>query len=760
MKRIVFVLLLLGTLVPQAYAFSPFKIKDIRVEGLQRISAGTIFNYLPLKIGETVDRQRSAQAIRSLFKTGFFKDIKLRRDGNVLIVIVQERPSIASISFSGNKDIDTDDLKTSLKRIGLAVGQVYRPALLERVEAEMRRQYFSNGKYAVKIKTTVTPQVRNRVAIKVVVSEGKAAKIRAINIIGNKIYKDEDLLDLFKLSTPTMFSFYTGTDQYSKQKLAADLAALRTWYLDRGYLTFKIKSTQVSISPDKKYIYLTINIHEGVQYKVGKVRIAGKLVVKGEELERLVTLRPGMVFAQKRLSATIKKIGDRLGDEGYAFANINAIPRIDKKKRIVNITLAVDPGRRVYVRRINFYGNNNTSDVVLRREMRQMEGGWFSTKLVKRSKIRLQKLGYFTKVTVTTPQVAGTTDQVDVNFKVVEKPSGNFLASVGYSQTNGVIFSTSVKQDNFLGTGKQVGFTFNNSDVNKGFSISYVNPYHTIDGISRGFVLSSQETDASEANLSNYVADNTEFSVIYGIPLTEYRRLRLSLGFVRTDIKTTSISPTEVSDYINTNGNSFDTIRLGVRWTHDSRNKAIFANRGVYHSISAEVTIPGSDLEYYKISYRHKRFYPISKKLTLSLKGEIAYGDGYGKTGGLPFFNNFFAGGVKSVRGYEGNSLGPRDSNNNPLGGALKLFGSAELIFPVPFAKQSETFRMSAFMDVGNVYKDFDAFDAGQLRASVGLSAIWISPIGPLQVSLATPINDKDTDDTQIFQFTLGGSFF
>ncbi len=760
MKRIVFILFFLGGMIAQAQAFTPFKIKDIRVEGLQRISAGTIFNYLPLKAGDLVDRRRSAQAIRSLYRTGFFKDIQLKRDGNVLVVIVQERPSIASLEFTGNKDIDTDDLKTSLKRIGLAVGQVYRPELLERVESEMRRQYFSNGKYAVRIKTIVTPLVRNRVAIKVVVSEGKAARIRSINIIGNKVFSDEELLDLFKLSTPTFFSFYTGSDQYSKQKLAADLATLRTWYRDRGYLAFKIKSTQVSISPDKRYIYLTINIHEGKRYRVGKMRLAGKLVVKADELERLVTLRPGMVFSQKRLSETIKKIGDRLGDEGYAFANINPVPRVDKKKRTVDLTLFVDPGRRVYVRRINFYGNHNTSDIVLRREMRQMEGGWFSTKKVNRSKVRLQKLGYFTKVTVTTPQVPGTTDQVDVNFTVVEKPSGNFLASIGYSQTNGVIFSTSIKQDNFLGTGKQVGFSFNNSDVNQGFSISYINPYHTIDGVSRGFIFSSQETDASQANLSNYIIDNSELSVIYGIPLTEYRRFRLSFGLVRTVVRTTSISPTEVFDFVNTNGSSFDTIRLGLRWTYDSRNKAIFADRGVYHSVAAELTVPGSDLEYYKISYRHKRYIPISRKLTLALKGEIAIGDGYGNTAGLPFFNNFFAGGATSVRGYEGNTLGPRDSNNNPLGGAFKLVGSAEFIFPVPFTKQSDTFRLSAFFDVGNVYKDYNSFDAGELRASVGVSAIWISPVGPLQISLAAPINDKATDRTQVFQFTLGGSFF
>jgi len=759
MKHVWFALIALG-ICGSAWAFEPFTIQDIRVEGLRRISAGTVFSYLPVKVNEEFNEQRSAQSIKALFKTGFFKDVRLERDGNVLVVIVDERPSIAKIDITGNKDVSTDDLLAGLKKIGLSEGRVFNRSLLDKLEQELRRQYFSNGKYGVKIKTTISPMERNRVGISLEISEGKVAKIREINIVGNKVFKSKDLLKLFNLSTPTTFSFYTGVDQYSKQKLAADLETLRSYYLDHGFLNFKIVSTQVSISPDKKYIYITINIQEGDQYTVKEVKLAGDLIVP-DELAKKIVVVPGMVYSQKDVAQSTTRITKRLGNEGYAFANVNTVPELDHENKQVTLTFFVDPGKRVYVRRINFLGNSKTGDEIMRREMRQMEGGWFSTEKVNRSKVRLDRLGYFEDVNVETPAVPGTTDQVDVNYTVTEKPSGNILASIGYSQSGGILLSGSIQQDNFLGTGKRVGVGVNNSDINKGFNIDYYNPYYTIDGVSRGFSLSSTKTDAAAANLSDYTTDEDRIAANYGIPISENNRILSSIGYSRTTLKATSYSSAQVTDYITNNGSDFTKLTLGLGWTLDTRNRAVFADRGIVHSISAEVAVPGGDLQYYKGSYKQQRFIPLSKSLTLSMRGEVAYGHGYGDTpGSLPFFENYFAGGVRSVRGFKDNSLGPRDSRNLALGGALKTVGSLELIFPPPFASESKSVRVSAFVDVGQVFGGISTFSLGGLRASTGVSLIWLSPVGPLSFSLATPIREGTNDQTQAFQFTLGTSVF
>lgn len=741
-------------------AFTPFVVKDIRVEGLQRISAGTVFNYLPVKTGERFDEQHSEQAIQALFKTGFFKDVRMEREGDVLVVVVRERPSIASIKITGNLDIETDELLESLKKIGLAEGRVFDRSVLDKIEQELQRQYFSNGKYGVKIKTITTPMERNRIAVLLEISEGKAARIHSINIVGNKIFKDKELLALFKLSTPTTFSFITGNDQYSKQKIAGDLEALRSFYLDQGYLNFKINSTQVSITPDKKYIYVTVNISEGDQFIVKELKLAGNLVVPPEELEKLITFANGSIYSHRQVAATSARISDRLGDDGYAFANVNAAPEIDEVNKEVTLTFFIDPGKRVYVRRINMLGNLRTSDEVLRREARQMEGGWFSTKQVERSRARLEKLDYFSEVNVETPAVPGASDQVDVNFTVVEQASGNFMASVGYSQTGGVLLSASVQQDNFMGSGKRVGFSVNNSSVNSGYSVSYTNPYYTIDGISRGFSISTRKTDAAEANISDYIVDVNEVGVHYGIPLSEYNRINVSATYSATDLTLGGLASNEISQFVAANGNNFDTLTVGAAWTIDTRNRGIFADRGLLHRLSAEVALPGGDLEYYKLNYEHKRYLPLTKKLTFLLRGKLGYGDGYGDTTGLPFYEHFYAGGVKSVRGFDDNSLGPRDSQGESYGGSFSVTGGAEIIFPVPFLKDSKSVRVSAFVDIGNVYADYDSFDANELRYSAGISGVWLSPMGPLSLSLASPLNDKDGDETQTLQFSLGGSFY
>ena len=759
MKNLLQVLLVSILLITRAWAVEPFVVKDIRLEGLQRISAGTVFNYLPIKVGETLDEARSAEAIRALFKTGFFKDVRLEREGDVLVIYVTERPAVASIKISGNKDIETDTLLKALKEQGMAEGQVFDRSLLDKVEQELNRQYFSRGKYGVKISPTVTPLERNRVAVTIDISEGRAARIREINIVGNKAFDEEDLLDTFQLGGPTWISFYTDSDQYSKQKLTADLESLRSFYLDRGYLNFNIDSTQVSITPDKKDIYITVNITEGEKYTVKEVKLAGDLVVPQEELTKLISVQTGSIFSRKAATESSAKIGERLGKDGYAFANVNTIPEIDQENKQVSLTFFVDPGKRVYVRRINIAGNTKTRDEVLRREMRQLEGAWASTENIKRSKVRLEKLSYFEEVSVETPAVPGTPDQIDVNFKVVEKPSGNLLAGLGYSQTQGIIFNTSVNQENFLGSGSHVNVAFNNSNINTIYSFAYTNPYYTVDGISRGFSLFSRSTDARRANLANYLSDVKGGLVNFGIPINEFDTIRVGLGYENTLIKTRENTPTEFTAFLDANGRRFDTIKLTSGWSHDTRNRAILADEGAYQNLTLDAALPGGGLEYYKVNYRQLRLFPLAKNWILSLNGEVGYGDSYGGTTELPFFENFLVGGSRSVRGFKDNTLGPKASTGRPLGGNVRLVGNVEVFFPLPFVKDTKSARLSTFLDIGNVYGSNEDFDAGLLRYSVGVAVLWVSPIGPLSFSLAQPLNKKDNDNVQNFQFTIGAAF-
>ncbi|MGB5606159.1 MAG: outer membrane protein assembly factor BamA [Gammaproteobacteria bacterium] len=742
-----------------AQAFEPFKVADIRVEGLQRIAAGTVFNYLPVKVGQIIDTRTSADAIRALFKTGFFNDVRLEQDGDVLVVVVRERAAISSIEITGNQDLGTDDLLEGLKQIGLAEGRVFDRSLLEKVEQELQRQYFSRGKYAVRIDATVTPLERNRVGILIDISEGKAARIKQINIVGNHKISDKELLDEFTLTTPGWLTVFTKSDQYSKQALSADLEILRSYYLDRGYLKFNITSTQVSITPDKKDIYITINVTEGEQYNIEIVTLSGNLVVPAEEIFPLIRINKGDVFSRKRVTGAVERISAKLGNQGYAFANVNTVPDLNDEDNTVSLAFFVDPGDRVYVRRVNIAGNVSTRDEVLRREMRQMEGGWFSAEKVERSRTRLNRLIYIQDVNVETPTVPGTTDQLDVNYSVTETSSGSVTAGLGFSQSSGLLINASVVQDNFLGSGKRVSFTFDNSEVNTVYSLGYTNPYYTIDGISRGFGLFYRETNADEANLSDYNTDTRGADVNFGIPVNEFDTIRFSLGYQGLDLSPTAASPLEVTDFIGKHGDSYDSAVLTGSWSHDSRNKTLFADRGGLQRLSLETTFPGSGLEYYKLNYEQRRYIPLTRDFTLALKGRLGYGDGYGDFENLPFFENFFAGGVRSVRGFEDNTLGPLDSNGNSIGGSFLLVLNAEIIFPMPFVEDSKSVRLSAFVDAGNVYRDFDAFDAGDLRYSTGLAGIWLSPLGPISVSLGFPLNAEDTDQEQNFQFTVGTFF-
>ena len=705
-------------------AVETFVIEDIRVEGLQRIAPGTVFNYLPMKVGDTFDDTRSAEAVRALFKTGFFEDVRLERDGGVLVFIIKERPAIGSITLNGNKDIKSEDLLDGLRKIGIAEGRIFNKAQLDKLEQELRRQYFSLGKYAVSIKSTVTPLEDNRVAVTIDISEGITARIRQINVIGNTTFKEKELLKTFKLTTPTMWSFFTKTDQYSREKLGADLESLRSFYLDHGYINFNIDSTQVSITPDKKDIYITINITEGDQYTISGIKLAGDFILPEEELFKSVSVKKGELFSRIKLTQSTEGITNQLGNQGYAFANVNTIPDIDKESKTVAVTFFVDPGKRAYVRRITFSGNTRTADEVLRREMRQPESAWISTAKIERGKIRLQKLGYFTEVNVETPAVPDTTDQVDVKYTVVEKPSGQLMAGIGFSQSAGIIFQTSITQDNFLGSGKRVSFDFNNSSINRRFGLGYLNPYWTIDGISRGFNGYYRETNAGNANLLPYTSTVKGGSMVLGIPLTEYNYLSSTIGLENTDIScNTRVLTTVCTNFVTKTGNTFNVLKWSNKIAYDTRNSAIFPTSGMLHAIEAELAIPsfGNSLEFYKLDYETQWFTNLFEDYVILLRGNLGYGDGYSDTDKLPFFENYYAGGPRSVRGYRDNTLGPKDPvTKRPIGGNVKLTGGAEVILPVPFFRDIKSVRIAGFLDAGDVYKG--TIDLGQLRYSVGLS--------------------------------------
>ncbi|HCD03988.1 MULTISPECIES: outer membrane protein assembly factor BamA [unclassified Methylophaga] len=758
MKQIITALTLI--LLSSAAWAEEFIIKDIRVEGLQRISAGTVFNFLPVKVGDELTENDVRGIIRSLFKSKYFNDVQVERDDGVLVIKVSERPAISSIEFVGNKDLDSAELTKSLRQIGFAEGQVFEQAMLERVELELQRQYFSRGKYGVAIDSEVTPLSRNRVAVRINMAEGVVATIGEINIVGNNSYDDEELLGEFESTTGGWLSSLTKDNQYSRQKLSADLESLRSFYLDRGYVDFTVESTQVTISDDKKQMFITINIAEGERYKINEVRLAGNLIVPEEELFNLVTIRKNSVFSRKAITSSSERLTDRLGNDGYAFANVNAVPDIDRETREVNLTFFVDPGRRAYVRRINISGNSKTRDEVLRQEMRQQESAWISTGAVERSRERISRLGYFEDVNVETLPVAGTSDQVDLDFNVTEMASGSLSAGIGYSQSDGIIFNANVTQKNFFGSGKHVRFGFNNSRVNTVYSFGYTNPFATVDGISQGFNLFYRETDAFEANIANYTTDVFGGDINFGIPISENNRINLAFGYENTQLDVPSNNEiTRYDDFIEKEGDSFHAFPVTIGWSSDTRNNAILPTRGMSQSVSAEVATPIGDLQYYKLRYRNNWYTPLNDTFTFALRTDLGYGKAYGDSEQFPFFQNFYAGGIRSVRGFRANTLGVREADR-PLGGNLMVTGGAEIIFPIPFMKKAlRSFRLSTFVDVGNVYDVDQSFEADLLRYSTGLSAIWISPFGAMSFSIAAPLRDQPDDETEVFQFSLGSTF-
>ena len=815
-RRLLALALAAGLAAPAlAQAAEPFTASDIRVDGLQRISSGTVFTYLPVERGDRVDDAKVGETIRALYKTGFFEDVQLDRQGDILVVTVKERPAINKLTVTGNKDIKSEQLLKGLSDIGLSEGGTFDRLSLDRVTQELRRQYNDRGKYNVEITPTVSPLDRNRVDVAIAVKEGKAAKIRHVNLVGTEKFEAEDILDTWESKEHNWASWYRRDDQYSKEKLSGDLEKLNSWYLDRGYVDFSVDSTQVSISPDKRDMFITAGVTEGEQYKISEIKVTGETILPQENVERMVFQKAGDTFSRGLLELSADAITNTLSNVGYAFAKVNPIPTSNRADRTVAVNMQVVPGPRVSVRRIVFKGNTRTADEVLRREMRQFENAWYSQAAIDRSKIRLQRLGYFESVDVETSPVTGSNDQVDVVYNVKETTSGSFVFGLGYSQSYGMTTSVQLSQNNFLGGGNRVSVEASRSSYLQRYGFSYLNPYFTDDGVSLGYNLSWRELDYSDFNTAQYNSTNGAAQMVFGVPITENDSFSLMFGIDSNQITTyTGYTPQAIIDYIDAMGTrTFHSWRTELGWARDTRNDYFMPTRGTYQRLGLEATLPGSTAEYYKLSYQISKYWPIMPSLVINTRVEFGYGDSYGnektrdicwfetpavpgipadgdkpavpgkpatsevvdcatnptakhrqvKATGLPFFENFYAGGTNSVRGFRDNTLGPRSEimggyyRGQPLGGSLKTVGAIEAYFPKLF--DSPSARVSAFLDFGNVYNGTDNFDAGELRASAGVALLWRAPVGPISISYAFPLKKKEGDEIERLQFTFGGQF-
>ncbi len=759
-----------------------FRITDVRLQGLQRVSAGTVFNLIPVGVGDQLDQLAVRATLRELFASGYFKDIRIGRDDGVLIVTVVERPAIESITIEGNKAIQTDALLDGLGQQGLREGEIFKQATLERVGLELERQYVAQGRYGASIETEIEELQRNRVNVKIVIEEGKNSGIRHLNIVGAQAFSDAELLDVLELKHPSLLSFYRNDDKYSREKLSGDLETLESFYKDRGYADFDIYSTQVSITPDRQQVYITIGIKEGDIYTINEVNLVGELGdVRPEDLRRLFVVSEGQTFNQARITATEERLTGALGNSGFTFASASGVPKLNDDGT-VDVEFFVNSGKRAYVRRVSFTGNRVTQDEVMRRELRQMEGGWASSAQIDLSKVRLERLGYFKGVDVETPPVPGTDDQIDVNFSVEEQPSGSISATLGYAQGTGLILGANYQQSNVLGSGNSLGVGLSASSFQESASFNYFDPYYTLDGISRGFNVFVRRLDFDERNIARYATDSAGAGVNFGFPIGEVQRINFGLLAEWTDITEGAFAAQEISDFIEKNGEESLNFKLNFSWSKSTLNRGLFADRGASQSLAFEVSVPGSDLQFYKINYTAERYFPITQTWTLRLRSELGFGDGYGSTTQLPFYQNFFAGGFGSVRGFENSTLGPRstppvDANGNPifigdrrgdpLGGNLLVEGSAELIFPFPFVDDNRQFRPAFFVDVGNAFNTqcpevaqncFD-FDLDELRYSVGFGMTWLTGLGPMTFSIAKPFQTQPFDEEERFQFELGRTF-
>lgn len=805
MKRIA-ALILLASLSANAFAFDPFVVSDIRIDGLSRISAGTVYNYLPVNKGDRLTSDEAQRAIRALYQTKFFSDVEFDRDGDILVIKVVERPSIAKLTLRGNKDIKTEDLTKGLKEIGLSEGETFDRLALDNVQQELIRQYYNRGKYNVSVDPHVTRLDRNRVAIEIEIREGKAAKIKELNVLGNHAFTDKQIRDGFESNTTNWMSWYSKDDQYSREKLSGDLEKLQSYYMDRGYADFGVDSTQVAIAPDKRAMYIDASIKEGEIYKVADVKLLGELILPEASMRQLVFVKAGDTFNRAAVEASTKAIKGLLANIGYAYAKVTPVPKLDKDKRTVDLTLYVEPGQRVYVRRVVFAGNTRTEDTVLRREMRQLEGSWYSQAALDRSKIRLQRLGYFKKVDIDKKLVPGTQDQVDVSVKVEEQSAGSMQFGIGYSQYSGIILNASVSQNNLFGTGDSFSISGQRSTYQTSIGLNYYNPYLTDSGIGIGYNAAYSKTDYGNTNFANYSTSAKSFSSYLGIPISETDGVRLGLGISSNKINLIpGYSPQVLTDYQNEIGNRTVHSWTGtLGWNHDTRNGYWAPTRGGLISASTDIALPGSTVQFWKLSTEINHYWPIGKGFVLYLDGQVGYGKTYGSNGindtdfaalkassaaqnpthtltdmrqDFPFWQNFYAGGVRDVRGFQDNTLGPRicidgstpDKNGTcsggyfaqPIGGAFKVLGTAELYIPIPGLKDVNTARVSWFVDVGNAYKDYQNFSASTLRASTGVSLHWQAPIGPLIISFAMPFRTQADDGhyEERIQFTFGSQF-
>lgn len=754
----------------QAQAFT---ISDIRVEGLQRVSAGTVFAAIPVNVGDDLRESDMRTVVRQVFQTGSFDDVKVGRDGSIMVIIVKERPAIDSLEIEGNKAIKTEALLDGLSKSGLAEGEIFKKVTLEHIRSDLERQYVSQGRYGARIVTSLEDLPRNRVAIKIDVTEGDVAGLRHINIVGNKVYDDATLLELLELKLPTLFSFYTKDDRYSREKLSGDLETLESHYLDRGYLNFTIDSTQVAIAPNKEDVYITVNVREGDVYTVQNVEIAGELQdIPEAGIRGLLYVQAGQKFSRQLITASEEQIEGALGNAGYTFASATGQPVPVGESNEVDVKFFIDAGKRAYVRRINFRGNTFTKDEVLRREMRQLEGGWASNAYIERSKIRLERLGFFREVNVETPAVAGTDDQIDVEYTVEEQPSGSISATVGYAQDSGLLLGASYQENNVFGTGNSVNIGINHSDFQTSYSLSFFDPYYTVDGVSRGYSVFYRKSDFDERNIARFSTDSFGGSVNFGYPLSEISRVSFSVGYENTNIKEGVFPAQEISQFLNREGGKFDLFTLKAAYSMSALNRGLLPTGGRSQSLSIETTIPGSELEFYRINYSGQIFFPLTRALTLRLATDIGYGDSFGGTETYPFYKNFYAGGFGSVRGYETNTLGPRSTSSpadpfndpDPIGGNVSIGFNAEIIFPLPFIEDQRQMKSLFFIDGGNVFNTnclevstvCRDIDDGELRYTAGFAMTWITGFAPLSFSISVPLNEKDGDETESFQFELG----
>lgn len=788
-----------------------FVVEDIRVDGIQRISEGNIFSFIPIEVGDEFAPALARSAIRDLYQTGFFSDVELLRDNNTLIIRVQERPAISSISITGNRQIKTEEMMPALAGIGIAEGEIFNQLNLDRIQQELIRQYFGRGYYNVDVDMQVSNLVRNRVSLVIDITEGDQAQVRHINIVGNESFTEDELRDDFETDTKRGWRFWQGKTQYTSEKLSGDLETLRSFYLDRGYIDFAIESTQVSISPSAQDIFVTANVREGEVFTVSDINITGDLVLSEDFLRRLLMIEVGERFSRKDVESSVENITAVLSNIGYAFANVSPRPTLDRANQEVELNFFIEPGQRVYVRRIEFQGNDQSKDEVLRREMRQFEGSWFSQALLDRSKIRIERLGFFDNVNIETEPVDGSEDQIDITVSVEETPSGNFQVGLGYSQIQGLIASVSVEQNNFLGSGRQVGFAVSRSSILSQIGINYTNPYYTDDGVSRGFFLRYTEFDQGDANISSFSTSQAAGGVSFGFPLTELDFLRVGASAQRIDINLpVSFLPVDPDDpdspvvlatpaerplgisldadqdgLISGSERRVTSYVLDATWSRDSRNHYLNPTRGSLNRLTTEVALPGSTREYYKLSYRGRKYWPVGQTMAFGVRTDISYGgvfDNYDEQlgieaieperlagrcqvdeivtfdDGLPFYEHFFAGGVSDIRGFDDNSLGPKDRFCRSVGGDFKVSGGVEFAFPIPFVEGSGT-RLSWFVDVGNVFSNYDSFDADLLRATTGLSVTWQAPVGPIVINLSQPLIKRQGDEVQTLQFSFGQVF-